>query len=57
MPCPRCAGLMVVSCIYCAEWARHTEFYRCVSCGNVVDRVIVQHQRAHPSQEEIHAHE
>lgn len=44
MQCPRCHGLMVVETFY--DWGRNQLTYdyfegeRCVSCGNVWDRVI-----------------
>jgi hypothetical protein len=49
MSCPRCAGLMVA--IALMDWDGtylHYPAQKCVSCGNIVDSVIAQHQRTSP---------
>lgn len=44
MPCPRCHGLMVAETFYDLACSRPADYrfegWRCVSCGNVWDRVI-----------------
>ena len=42
MPCPRCHGFSIFDWVYvpegkCAVW-------RCLSCGNILDPVIVQNR-------------
>lgn len=44
MPCPRCRGLMVRSAYY-GNWESMPTMLKCVNCGNVVDQLILRHQR------------
>jgi hypothetical protein len=47
MSCPRCAGLMVpVGLIDWDSMCTSCPAYRCLSCGNVIDAVMAQHQQS-----------
>lgn len=48
MQCARCAGLRVLELM--SEGGMRVQAYRCIHCGDVVDRVIVHNRerRRHP---------
>ncbi|MDP1946634.1 MAG: hypothetical protein Q8L77_03955 [Nitrospirota bacterium] len=48
MPCTRCAGLRVPEII--CEGGTRVLAFRCLHCGDIIDRVIVQNRqrRRHP---------
>jgi hypothetical protein len=52
MTCTRCEGLMVSDDLIDIRESHHpmwTIGYRCLSCGNVVDRLILKHRGTHAS--------
>lgn len=52
MNCTRCNGLMVSDVYAATQWAEQddTYYYRCVSCGNCEDALIVLHRHSPPPQ-------
>jgi hypothetical protein len=49
--CPRCAGLMVHEQFYDGNCMSCDEFWgkRCLSCGDIVDPLIIEHRRVQPT--------
>ncbi len=56
MPCSRCRGMMVQDHSY-DFYVDHGPFsmraWRCVSCGNIVDPLILKHRQMRPSRKGV----